>query len=519
MLRKTYGLFALILVIGFIGCGGEDLGNKAAYDSFPGIAPHQGIGPGESGDKYDRIVENQFLSVGSNPLSTFSIDVDTASYSKVRMFLQQENRLPPADAVRIEELINYFDYQYAPPQDEAPFAARVDAAGCPWNEQHRLVRIGLKGREMTTRQRPPSNLVFLIDVSGSMSAGNKLPLLKRGLRMLVEQLDRRDRVSIVVYASASGEVLPSTPGDRKAEILFALDRLEAGGSTNGGAGIRLAYQTACDNFIADGVNRVILCTDGDFNVGTTSNSELVRLVEDYAKDKISLSVLGFGIGNHNDSMMEQISNHGDGNYAFIDTLWEARKVLVQEISGTLVTIARDVKIQVEFNPAQVTAYRLIGYENRLLAAEDFNDDQKDAGDIGAGHAVTALYEIVPAGAETVAARNVDPLKYQESPELTVAALGDELLTVKLRLKQPDSDKSDLLTFTYSDQRKSFGETDTGFRFASAVASFGMLLRDSKFKGNATFDSVLETASSALGDDPNGYRIEFLELVRRAKALN
>jgi Ca-activated chloride channel family protein len=525
MLRGMYALLGLTLVAGVVGCGGKDemareAARRMAYDSSASMEPHQGIGPQESGDKYDRIVENEFLAVDSNPLSTFSIDVDTASYSKVRMLLLQANQLPPADAVRIEELINYFDYAYKPPTDSSPFAARIDAASCPWNEQHRLVRIGLKGREVDSRERPPSNLVFLIDVSGSMAAPNKLPLLKHGLRMLVEQLDRNDRVSIVVYASATGEVLPSTPGNRKADILFALERLDAGGSTNGGAGISLAYQTARDNFIPGGVNRVILCTDGDFNVGATSNAELVRMVENNAKDKISLSVLGFGTGNHNDSMMEQISNNGDGNYAFIDTSWEARKVLVEQISGTLVTIAKDVKIQVEFNPTQVSHYRLIGYENRLLADEDFNDDQKDAGDIGAGHTVTSLYEVVPLGNESGdVTREVDPLKYQKPGELTDAAWGDELLTVKLRYKQPDADQSKKMVFTFTGEYAPFDSVDGDFRFASAVASFGMLLRDSKHKGNATFDSVIDIASSGLGDDSNGYRSEFIQMVKRGRALN
>jgi Ca-activated chloride channel family protein len=485
-------------------------------------ADDEGIGPGQGGDKYDHLVENDFQNVADSPLSTFSIDVDTASYSKVRTYLTQARSLPPADAVRIEEMINYFDYDYAPPTDDDPFSAQIEVAACPWNGAHRLVRIGLKGREIESEKRPVSNLVFLLDVSGSMDQPNRLPLVKRGLELLVEKLGENDRVSMVVYAGAAGLVLPPTSGDDKPAIRAALERLQAGGSTNGGQGIQLAYQTALDNFKPGGVNRVILCSDGDFNVGVTSTGELVRMVEEYAKQNIFLSLLGFGMGNHNDAMMEQLSNKGNGNYAYIDTENEARKVLVEQISGTLVTIAKDVKIQVEFNPARVAAYRLVGYENRLLAAQDFNDDTKDAGEIGAGHTVTALYEIALASeaAEGSGAQRgaVDDLKYQKDRELSDAAQTDELLTLKLRYKAPDGDESKLLSFPGRDEGKRFGEASRDFQFAASVASFGMLLRSSKYKGDATFKGVWETASSTLGDDPHGYRAEFLKLVERAKDL-
>jgi Ca-activated chloride channel family protein len=488
----------------------------------------EGRGPGEGGDKYDRIVENQFLRTLDNPLSTFSIDVDTASYSKTRMYLLEHRMLPPPDAVRIEELVNYFDYDYDGPADEHPFAAHLEAAECPWNTKHRLVRIALKGREMEEK-RPASNLVFLLDVSGSMDEPNKLPLVQKGMSMLVRQLGENDRVAIVVYAGAAGLVLPSTPGSDQPAILESINRLHAGGSTNGGEGIRLAYQTALDHLIAGGVNRVILCTDGDFNVGVTSTGEITRLAEEHAKAGVYLSVLGFGMGNHNDAMLEEISNKANGNYAFIDTESEARKVLVEQMNGTLVTIAKDVKIQVEFNPAQVAAYRLLGYENRILAAEDFNDDKKDAGEIGAGHTVTALYEIVPAEkgkrdeqpAETDKAATppaVDDLKYQSTRKLTKEAKSSELLTLKLRYKQPDADTSTLMSMPLAKSDARFAAASRDFQFAASVAAFGMILRGSQFKGDATLDAVEEIAESAKGDDRFGYRGEFLGLVKAAKTL-
>ncbi|MBN2474291.1 MAG: von Willebrand factor type A domain-containing protein [Pirellulales bacterium] len=482
-----------------------------------GTSP-SGQGPGKGGDQYDRLVENPFRLVKDHPLSTFSIDVDTASYANVRRFLLGEGRLPPPDAVRIEELVNYFKYDYAGPEDDVPFAAHIEAAACPWTEGHRLVRVGLKGKEVGNEERPESNLVFLLDVSGSMNSPDKLPLLKAGMKLLVEQMRPNDRVAIVVYASAEGLALPSTPGSEREEISAALESLRAGGSTAGGAGIELAYRVAQENFIAGGVNRVLLCTDGDFNVGTTSTGDLVRMVEQRAKQGVFLSVLGFGRGNLNDAMMENISNKGNGNYAYIDGITEAHKVLVEQMGGTLVTIAKDVKIQIEFNPARVAAYRLIGYENRILAAEDFNDDKKDAGEIGAGHTVTALYEVVPAGME-VEVPGVDPLKYQTpAAPKDDGATGGELLTLKLRYKQPEADTSRLLEFPLVDQGTRFGQASPDLQFAAAVASFGMLLRDSPHKGTATYEAVREIATASKGADASGYRAEFLQMVGRAKEL-
>lgn len=478
--------------------------------------PNKNYWPGHNTEAYDRIFENPFLDVVQNPLSTFSIDVDTASYANMRRFLTQ-NTLPPPDAVRIEELVNYFSYDYSPPDGDDPFSAHVEVAGCPWTPAHRLARIGLKGWEMSDDERPSSNLVFLLDVSGSMQPPNKLPLLKQAMRLLVEQLGESDRIAIAVYAGAAGLVLPSTPCDNREAVLDALDRLEAGGSTNGGQGIRLAYDLAVENFVKGGVNRVVLATDGDFNVGTTNQGELVRLIEKKAKSGVFLTVLGFGMGNLKDSTLEQLADKGNGNYAYIDTLNEARKVLVEEMGGTLVTIAKDVKIQVEFNPAQVRAFRLIGYENRILAAEDFNDDTKDAGEIGAGHTVTALYELVPAGQDADLPK-VDPLKYQKPIDMARAAASGELLTLKLRYKQPDGDTSKLLTFPVTDTGAGYAQATADFKFAASVAGFGMLLRDSEYKGAATFDAILELAEEGLGEDRYGYRAEFIELVRKARAL-
>ena len=472
--------------------------------------------PGHNTEQYDNIVENPFLTVVQNPLSTFSIDVDTASYSNMRRFLNQ-NAMPPPDSVRIEELVNYFSYEYEPPRGEDPFSANVEVAACPWNADHRLVRIGLKGWEIDEMDRPASNLVFLLDVSGSMSPVNKLPLLKSAMRMLVSKLDERDRVAIAVYAGASGLVLPSTTADNRETILGALDQLESGGSTNGGAGIELAYDVAAQNFVEGGINRVILATDGDFNVGTTSDGDLVRLIEEKAKTGVFLSVLGFGMGNLKDSKLEKLADKGNGNYAYIDTLNEARKVLVEEMGGTLITIAKDVKIQVEFNPAEVAGYRLIGYENRMLRAEDFNDDTKDAGEIGAGHTVTALYEIVPAGMP-VDTPSVDPLRYQQPTAMTDTAFAGEIMTLKLRYKQPDGDTSKLLEFRVVDNGAGLYSATDDFKFASSVAAFGMILRGSEHKGAATFDTVLELAEDGLGGDAHGYRAEFIDLVRKAKTI-
>jgi len=483
----------------------------------PGRVTDRGQGPGLGGDKYDLIVENGFVPVQQSPLSTFSIDVDTASYSKMRMCLLQQNTLPPADAVRIEELLNYFDYDYSPPVGEHPFSVHVEVAETPWRPGHQLARVGLQGRK-AENQRPASNLVFLLDVSGSMDYPNKLPLVKQGLRTLTSQLTERDRVAIVVYAGAAGLVLPSTRGDDKHRILAAFEELHAGGSTNGGQGIQLAYEVARQNFIPGGVNRILLCTDGDFNVGTTSTGELVRWAEEQAQTGVFLSVLGFGMGNHNDAMLEELSNRANGNYAFIDTPQEAQKVLGEQVNSTLVTIAKDVKIQVEFNPAHVAAYRLIGYENRRLEAHEFNDDQKDAGEIGAGHSVTALYELVLVGTATdTPIASIDPLKYQQQQPL--AAGSDELMTVKLRYKEPLAETSKLLVVPVRNNSLRFGQASGDFQFASAVAAFGMLLRQSAHRGEATYASVLEIAQASCGKDQHGYRAEFLQLVSTAARLS
>jgi Ca-activated chloride channel family protein len=463
-------------------------------------------------EAYDYLQEHPFLNVGQNPLSTFGIDVDTAAYANVRRFIR-DGQMPPKDAVRIEEMINYFTYNYPTPSTDKPFSVRTEVANCPWQENHKLLSLALKGKELAEGKRPPSNLVFLLDVSGSMRSSNKLPLLKRAMKLLVRELGDDDRVAIVVYASAAGLVLPSTTctDNNKREIL----NLQAGGSTHGSQGIQLAYQTAERNFIKGGTNRVILATDGDFNVGITNQGDLVRLIQDKAETGIFLTVLGFGTGNLKDSTMEYLADKGNGNYGYIDSVREARKVLVEQITGTLVTIAKDVKIQVEFNPTEVSAYRLIGYENRSLRSEDFNDDKKDAGEIGAGHTVTALYEVVPAG-EEMKLPGVDPLKYQKTSTMPTTA--GELLTIKLRYKEPDGDSSKLMAVVVKDGDSAFENASNDFRFASAVAAFGMLLRDSPNKGRATYDDVIRLAWSAKGHDKQGYRSEFINLVRHAKDM-
>jgi len=464
-------------------------------------------------EAYDHLDENPFRRVSADPLSTFSIDVDTASYANVRRFLNG-GAVPPVGAVRIEELINYFRFDYPQPQRDAPFSITTELAVCPWNTKHRLALIGLQGRAIPDSEAAVRNLVFLIDVSGSMMPPDKLPLVRTAMRMLTEVLSERDRVAIVVYAGASGLVLPSTPGDRKADIHRAIADLEAGGSTNGGAGIKLAYRIARDQFIRGGVNRVVLATDGDFNVGVTSQDELVRLIEEERATGVFLSVLGVGTANLKDSTMEKLADKGNGNYAYLDSLHEARKVLVKEAGSTLVTIAKDVKIQVEFNPAAVSAYRLIGYENRVLNNEDFNDDKKDAGEIGAGHSVTALYEIVPAGVE-VDAPSVDPLKYQTPPQPTRSASRDELVTVKLRYKAPDDDTSHLVSTTLRGLPRPL---TANLGFASAVAEVGMLLRGSKHAAGGSFASAIARASRFRGTDGDGYRSEFIKLAELASTL-
>ena len=489
---------------------------------LPGPRPSSPPSPGDAGppgvdfntEAYDRVRENPFMLATQNPLSTFSIDVDTASYANSRRFINQ-GQLPPKDAVRIEEFINYFTYDYPKPQTKVPFSVNVEIAGCPWNDDHRLARIGLKGREIASTQRSATNLVFLLDVSGSMNHPNKLPLLRSGLKMLVKNLNEQDRVAIAVYAGASGLALPSTTADKGNTILEALDRLQAGGSTNAGQGIELAYKVAQENFIEGGINRVILATDGDFNVGVTNQGDLTRLIEEKAKDGVFLTVLGFGMGNYKDSTLEKLADQGNGNYGYIDSLKEARKVLVEQMGGTLVTIAKDVKIQVEFNPAKVGAYRLMGYENRMLKAEDFKDDTKDAGEIGAGHTVTALYELVPPD-KVDKIRKTDDLKYQKPAK----AAGDskELMTVKLRYKKPDADKSQPLEVPVLDGGLDFGKASGDFKFAAAVAGFGMLLGGSEHKGNVTYAKILELAEAGKSYDPGGYRAEMVELVKLAREL-
>lgn len=482
-------------------------------------AAFEGEGPGEGGDQYDYIPENPFEQVSINPYSTFSIDVDTASYSKMRMYLMQQGQLPPAGAIRLEEWINYFNYEYPEPEGEHPVATHVEIASCPWQPGHRLVRIGLQARHIDLTDRPPCNLVFLLDVSGSMDQANKLPLMKAGFERFVRQLRADDRVAIVVYAGSSGLALPSTSGGEQEAIIESLNRLKAGGSTNGGEGIALAYRIVQDNFMEEGINRILLCTDGDFNVGLTNTAGLVEFAAEKAKGGIYLSVLGFGMGNHNDAMLETLSNNAEGNYAFIDTLQEAKKVLVEQMSGTLITVARDVKIQVEFNPALVQSYRLIGYENRMLAEEDFNNDEKDAGEIGAGHSVTALYELVPMGIDdTASVPSVAPFRYQQPAEPTEEATSGEMLTVNLRYKLPDATESTLIDQHVMDDDLFFNQASADFQFAAAVAEFGMLLRHSQHAGDANYAEILELATDNIGDDKHGYRREFVELIKLAAEL-
>ncbi|MGV3664246.1 MAG: YfbK domain-containing protein [Prosthecobacter sp.] len=480
-----------------------------------------------STESYQRIIENELKDVAREPLSTFSIDVDTAAYANMRRFLNQHT-IPPADAVRIEELINYFPAAEEGPAPGAkePFGVRVEMAPCPWQPQHRLARIAIKGRELGA-ERKASNLVFLVDVSGSMGEPAKLPLVQQSLRMLTEQLGEGDRVTMVVYAGSSGLVLPPTNGEDKQTILAAIDRLNSGGSTHGSAGIQLAYEQAVAGFIKDGVNRVILCTDGDFNVGVSSPEELEKLITRKAKSGVFLSVLGFGSGNLKDRTMETLADKGNGNYAYIDSLSEARKVLVEQMSGTLVTIAKDVKIQVEFNPAAVRSYRLIGYENRLMAKEDFNDDTKDAGDIGAGHSVVALYEVVPANLPPGAEPRppVDNLRYQTPAtpaippaQLAEAARTGEVMTVKLRYKEPDSSLSKLIEVPAKDEGKTLTASTEEFKFSAAVAGFGLLLRDSAYKGTLGWETVRKLALDGKGSDKLGYRGEFLQLIDKARGL-
>ncbi len=468
-------------------------------------------------EDYDNIVENKFLAATKNPLSTFSIDVDEAAYSNVRRYLENGS-MPPAGAVRIEEMINYFDYNYPKPDNGDPFTVNTEISDCPWNSQHKLVHIGLQGKEIPVDNLPASNMVFLVDVSGSMDEPNKLPLVQASMNMLVDQLREKDKVAIVVYAGSAGLVLPSTSGFNKNKIKEAIDNLQAGGSTAGGEGIQLAYKTAGENFIKNGNNRIILATDGDFNVGPSSDDELVRMVEKERKSGVFLSVLGYGMGNYKDNKMQQLADKGNGNHSYIDNINEARKVLVSEFGSTLFTIAKDVKIQIEFNPAKVQAYRLVGYENRMLASEDFNDDAKDAGELGSGHTVTALYEVIPVGVKDDFTKSVDPLKYQANNKNVGSRNTNEIMTIKLRYKKPDEDVSKLITHSVIDTHTELVNTSNNFRFSAAVAEFGLLLRSSEYKQQSTFNQVISLAKSSKGNDENGYRAEFIKLVQAATSL-
>lgn len=472
-------------------------------------------GPGANTEDYSPINENIFHTATDQPLSTFSIDVDRASYSNMRRFLNN-GEMPPPDAVRVEEMVNYFDYRYKAPTGKDPVAIYADMAVCPWNTAHQLVRVALKSKQVDTKDLPAANLVFLLDVSGSMEDENKLPLVKRAFSVLTEQLRPQDKVAIVVYAGAAGVVLPATSGSDKKKILAALDELQAGGSTAGGEGIKLAYHIAEELRSQNSNTRVILATDGDFNVGVSSDGELTRMIEKERQKGISLSVLGFGMGNYKDNKLELLADKGNGNYAYIDNFEEARRTFVTEFGGTLFTVAKDVKLQVEFNPQFVQAYRLVGYENRMLQNEDFNNDKKDAGDMGVGHTVTALYEIIPSGKKGETVNWVDPLKYQQGK---VLGNQSEVLTVKLRYKQPNADASQLMqkVLPYNNQQITSAPED--FRMATAVAAFGQLLRHSAFKGTATYDQVLSWAGNARGEDAEGYRAEFIQLVKKAKLLD
>ncbi len=504
------------------------IGDRIVDDPTPayGLNAPPKLLSSQLGDRYEPIIETPFASTEQTPLSTFSIDVDTASYSKVRQYLMQANQLPQPSAVRIEEMLNYFEYTYEGPKDEHPFASSMAITTCPWNEEHKLVRIGLQAKKIDVKQRAKANIVFLLDVSGSMDEPNKLPLVKQTISMLVRQLGENDRIAMVVYAGAAGCVLPSITGDRQSQILAALDDLNAGGSTNGGQGIELAYSIAREHFVPGGINRVILCTDGDFNVGTTSNDALIKLVQEQAKSKVFLTCLGFGMGNYNDSMLEQITNQGNGIYGMVDSALEARRMMVEQLAGTLVTVAKDVKIQIEFNPTKIASYRLIGYENRRLAKEDFNNDQKDAGEIGAGHRVTALYEIIPASSSPK-----EQLRYssrlsprgelqepanQPNAQPTNPTLSKEWLSLSLRYKQPEADVSSKLEFFLTDEAVASSICDADFQWAGAVAEFGLLLRRSQLAPQASWDRMLQRARSSTAE--NAYRIECLEMMTKAKSL-
>lgn len=469
-------------------------------------------------EEYNSLIENVFQEVKNNALTTFSIDVDRAAYSNIRRMLNG-GTMPPKDAIRIEEMVNYFDYDYPQPTHNEPVTINSELSDSPWNKGLKLLQIGIQAKKISTENLPASNLVFLIDVSGSMDSPDKLALVKQALYLLIDQLRPQDKVAMVVYAGAAGVVLPSTSGSEKSKIKNALETLQAGGSTAGGEGIKLAYKIAAENFVKGGNNRVILASDGDFNVGVSSEAELKSLIENKRESGVFLSILGFGMGNYKDNKMETLADKGNGNYAYIDNLQEAQKVFVHEFGGTLFTVAKDVKLQLEFNPKYVKAYRLIGYENRMLRNEDFNDDKKDAGEMGSGHTVTALYEIVPVGVESNYLKNIDKSKYQTEKELTSAANSNEILTVKLRYKSPDENKSKLMEKVIIDQHKAFDKTSENFRFAASVAEFGLILRQSEFKGLAHYEQVIDLAKNAKGVDEEGYRAEFIKLVKTAKLLD
>ncbi len=470
--------------------------------------------PDHNTEAYDKIDDNPFFKVQTRPLSTFSVDVDTASYANMRRFLA-DGKLPPKDAVRIEEMINYFSYDYPQPAKGEPFSITTDVTQSPFNAKMKLVRVGLEAPAIEDSQVPARNLVFLIDVSGSMMPANKLPLLKQSMDLLVAQMRPQDKIAIVTYAGNAGLVLPPTSGKEKDTIRRAIFNLEPGGSTNGAAGIQLAYDLAEKQKAKGGINRVILATDGDFNVGTTDQGSLIRLIEARREKGVFLTVLGFGMGNYKDSTLEKLADKGNGNHAYIDSLSEARKVLVKEAGATLITVAKDVKLQIEFNPTTVAGYRLIGYENRILKDEDFNDDKKDAGDIGAGHSVTALYEIVPAGTEVPGAGKVDDLKYQSKTIPNANATTGELMTVKIRYKQPDGKTSKLLSRSVANQTVELAKTSADLRWATSIAGFGMLLRDSPHRGNLSWKQVQAMAEAAVGTDADGYRKQAIELIKRA----
>ncbi|WP_375559468.1 von Willebrand factor type A domain-containing protein [Bernardetia sp. OM2101] len=503
----------------------KDSKNNANYDYAASEEEYYSVDDqiSQNTEEYQKQIENKFIQSLKEPLSTFSIDVDNASYSNARRFIQS-GQLPNPDAVRIEEFINYFDYDYKKPTGKHPFSVSTEISTAPWNEKHKLVHVGIQGKDLDYDNLAPSNLVFLIDASGSMEAQNKLPLLRSSLKLLLTQLSSKDRIAIVAYAGAAGLVLESTPATETDKIIKALDAVSSGGSTAGGAGIQLAYSLAKDNLIKEGNNRVILCTDGDFNVGVNSAKDLVTMIETKRNDGIYLTLCGFGMGNYKDHQMEELSNAGNGNYFYIDNIQEAKKVFVTQMRATLFTIAKDVKIQIEFNPAKVAAYRLIGYENRMLAKEDFNDDKKDAGELGAGHTVTALYEIIPVGVKSEFFPSVDDLRYQKEDSkikesYTAAASSDELLNLKLRYKKPDENTSNLIVSPLKDENIKLEKTSDNFRFSAAVAEFGMILRNSEFKSNASYNQVISLAKAAKGKDTEGYRLEFLKLVESCQLMS